>query len=108
MPREDRRVIFDRNESYQAIYTLAQKQDNMQRPMPGAITKIEEDAEDPNKINFYITNPQTDENKVAVYTRDFVAASLMMFCRGAGIPLPRKASKSVIVKNNELILRALV
>lgn len=108
MPREDRRVIFDMSETYQALYKLSLKQEGGRRLMAGAITGIAEDTEDNTKVIFTFENPQTNEKKDMVFTRDFVAAALMMFCRGAGIPLPRKAAKSIIVEKNRVILRALV
>lgn len=108
MPREDRRIIFDMSETYQAVYRLSRKQEDSPKLIIGAIMKIEEDALDNNKINFFLSNPQDGTKGMVTYSRDFVAAALMMFCRGEGIPLPRKANKTVIIKDNELILRATV
>jgi hypothetical protein len=108
MPREDRRIIFDMSETYQAIYKLSFKQEGVKRISVGAIVKIEEDGIDPNKLNFFIENPQDGTKTMETYTRDFVAAALMMFCRGLGIPLPKKASKAVVIDKNSLILRVIV
>lgn len=108
MPKEDRRVIFDMSETYQAIYKLSVKSEDTPRPKPGTIKKIEEDGLDANKVNVYIENSQTGEKHMVTYSRDFLAAALMMFCRGAGIPLPRRASKSVMLDMDRVILRVLV
>ena len=108
MPREDRRVIFDMSETYQALYKLSLKQEGGEKMIAGVIIKAEEKEDDPNKISFYLSNPQTEEKKVVTFSRDFVAAALMMFCRGAGIPLPRRASKSVIVEKDKITLRSIV
>ena len=108
MPREDRRVIFDMSETYQAIYKLAVKTEDTPRPKPGAIKKIEEDGLDANKINIFLENTQTGEKHMMTYSRDFMAAALMMFCRGCGIPLPRKASKTVMLDPDRVILRVMV
>ena len=108
MPREDRRVIFDMSETYQALYKLSTKQDGEGKLIAGAIVKIQESADDPNKIEFFIENPQINEKKTIKYTRDFVAAALMMYCRGVGIPLARKASKSIIIEKDRVTLRSMV
>lgn len=108
MPREDRRVIFDLSETYQALYKLSLRQEDGKKLMAGAITAISEDPEDKNKIRFVIENPAESQKENVVFTRDFVAAALMMFCRGAGIPLPRKAAKSIMVEKDRVILRAVV
>lgn len=108
MPREDRRVIFDMSETYQAIYKLSMKSDDTPSPSPGIIKKIEEDGLDANKINVYIENPQTGDKSMLTYSRDFMAAALMMFCRGCGIPLPRKASKTVMIDPDRVVLRVMV
>ena len=108
MPREDRRVIFDFSETYQAIYKLALKSEDAPKLKPGAIRKIEEDGLDANKINVHIENPQTGEKYMVTYSRDFIAAALMMFCRGAGIPLPRRAGKTVMMDHDRVTLRVMV
>lgn len=108
MPREDRRVIFDFSETYQAIYKLALQSDGVKRLPPGLIRKVEEDGLDANKINVFVENPQTGDKDMMTYSRDFMAAALMMFCRGSGIPLPRKANKSVMLDTDRIILRVLV
>ena len=108
MPREDRRIIFDMSETYQALYRLSSNQSEVPRLIAGAIMKIEVDALDSNKFNFFIENPQDGSKKMVTYSRDFVAAALMVYCRGVGIPLPRKANKTVLIKDSELILRATV
>lgn len=108
MPKEDRRLIFDYSETYQALYKLTVKSDDMKRLKPGIIRKIEQDGLDANMVNFYIENPQEGEKHIATYSRDFIAAALMMFCRGNGIPLPRKASKTIMIDEGRMILRVMV
>lgn len=108
MPKEDRRVIFDFSETYNALYKLTTQKPEAPRLRPGAIMKIEEDGLDANKINIFIENAQTGERHMVTYSRDFVAASLMMFCRGAGIPLPRNAGKTVVLDHDRVTLRVLV
>ncbi len=108
MPREDRRIIFDMTETYQALYKLSLKQENAPKMIAGMIKKIEEDGLDANKINIFLENPQDGEKKMVTFSRDFIAAALMMFCRGAGIPMMRRAHKTVIIREGEMILRIVV
>ena len=108
MPKEDRRVIFDFSETYQAVYKLALKADDAPRLKPGKIKKVEEDGLDANKINIFLENTHTGEKEMMTYSRDFMAAALMMFCRGCGVPLPRKAQKTVMLDMDRVILRVMV
>jgi len=108
MPREDRRIIFDLSEIYQALYKLSVKQEGMKTLPVGEIIKIEEDGIDSNKVNIHLENKLDGEKTMTTFTRDFIAAALMMMCRGCGIPLPRKAKKSVMIDVDRLILRVIV
>lgn len=107
MPREDRRIVFSPEDVYRAIYALSvQKQ--MPKPPPGAITSIVMNPDDPSKIVFHLSNPAQNTEETLDYTYDFVAAALMVYCRGVGIPLPKKAHKSVQMADGELALRVQV
>ena len=107
MPREDRRIIFDYEEVYKALYALcAQKQ--MRKPPPGALESVTEKEGEPEKIIIKLVNPSEkfDPEVTVEYNRDFLAAALMLFCRGQGIPLPKSARKSVMIQDGEVMLRA--
>lgn len=107
MPKEDRRIVFDNDEVYKALYALTM-QKQMKIPPPGSITNVEAAADDPNRIIVSLFNPQSsqEEDVTTEYTRDFLAAALMVFCRGQGIPLPKSARKSVLIKDGIVMLRA--
>jgi len=98
MPREDRLIIFTNEEVYKAIFALS-TQKQLKKPPAGMITR--------NTITVHLHNPQEtfDADKTIDYSRDFLAAALMLFCRGLGIPLPKSARKSVMLKNDEVMLR---
>ena len=108
MPREDRRIIFDKSETYQALYRLSLKKDDEPRLIAGAIVKVEPNKDDEDKFDFHLVNPQDNVEKVVTYSKDFVAAALMMFCRGLGIPLPRRSEKSVLIREGQMVLRIVV
>jgi len=108
MPREDRRILFSQDEVYKAIFALC-TQKQMPKPPPGIIEKVYQDEADDSKIYMEIKNPQDSErDRTLEFSRDFVAAALMLFCRGCGIPLPKSAKKSVLVQDNNIILRVQV
>lgn len=106
MPTEDRRIIFNNEEIYKSIYALAaQKQDP--KPPVGEIVGLKVDPDDPNRIHIKIDNVLDEKApaKDVEYSRDFLAAALMLFCRGLGIPLPKSAKKSVLIKDDKVMLR---
>ena len=106
MPKEDRRIIFTFDEAYKALYGLA-AQRQMKKPPAGVVVKIDKDSKDDNIIYMHLENEQEQwgETRKIEYSRDFVAAALMLFCRGCGIPLPKSARKSVVLGSSNIILR---
>lgn len=107
MPREDRRIIFSMDETYKAIYALCMQKD-MKRPPPGAIDVIAVDADDNKKLTFKISNMLDNTEHQIDYSRDFLAAALMLYCRSHSIPISKKASKSVDFKTDSVILRLVI
>lgn len=108
MPKEDRRIFFDHEETYKAIYALC-VQKEMRKPPPGYIVSISIDKDDDQKIRIRIENPHNSSAAELEYGRDFMAAALMLLCRSLGIPIPRKSLKSVeIVDNGNILLRLLM
>lgn len=107
MPREDRRIIFAADEVYKAIFALA-TQKQLPKPPPGALSQITMTGDDPPKIILHLENPGQNKKETVEYNYDFVAAALMLFCRGMGIPLPKKAHKSVMLQDGQIILRVQV
>ena len=107
MPKEDRRIVFDNEEVYKALYALT-TQKQMKKPPPGSITNVEAASDNPDRVIVTLVNPQNsfDQEMTEEYTRDFLAAALMVFCRGQGIPLPKSARKSVLIKDGIVMLRA--
>lgn len=105
MPREDRRIYFDFLEVYKAIYALS-VQKEIRKPPPGVLESIAVDKDDPNKLRATITNPQEkDSTRVLEFSRDFLAAALLVYCRSNNIPVSKKARKSVEFAPADVILR---
>ena len=109
MPSEDRRIIFSSGEVYQALFALCM-QKQVEKPPPGRVMGIEESAEDSQRIVLNLENPQAKEGALvtAEYSRDFLAAALLLFCKGLGIPIPKSGKKSVLVKDGQVMLRVQV
>lgn len=104
MPREDRRIIFDFVEAYKAIYALS-VQKEMRKPPPGVISRIAADTENDQNLKIMIENPQDNSTAQKEYSRDFLAAALMLYCRTLGIPLAKKSQKSVEFTGDSVVLR---
>lgn len=106
MPREDRRIIFSFEETYKAIYALCMQKE-MKRPPPGAITAINVNGDD-KKVTVQINNIQSDSEHTLDYSRDFLAAALLLYCRSQSIPVSKKATKSVEFKPDSVVLRLVI
>lgn len=104
MPREDRRIVFEYDEVYKALYSLS-AQKGLKKPPAGEIKGVEEDPRDSANFHVKIENPLDKTAMKLDFTRDFLAAALMMYCRGLGIPLPKKARKSVMLADGNVVLR---
>lgn len=107
MPKEDRRIIFSHEETYKALYGLCMQKE-MRRPPPGNIASVVADPDDDSKLTFKIENMQENSQHKVEYSRDFLAAALMLFCRTQSIPISKRARKNVELKDGEVILRLLI
>jgi len=104
MPREDRRIFFDFEETYKAVYQLC-AQKGLPKPPAGTIIRIEPNLEEPLELDFFLENHKTSVVETVQYTRDFVVASLMILCRSIGIPLPKGANKTLELSREQVVLR---
>ena len=104
MPREDRRIYFDYEETYKALFALCIQRE-FKKPPAGIIKAIEVHADDSTRLTVQIDNPLEHLSNRVEYSRDFLAAALMLFCRSLGVPLPKAAQKSVEFNYGTVILR---
>ena len=107
MPREDRRIYFEFQETYKAIYALC-VQNQIQKPQPGMVTEVSAHPADADKVMVRIENIHDSSVQYIEFTRDFLAAALMLYCRTIRIPLPKTAKKSVEFSADSVILRVQV
>ncbi len=103
MPTEDRRIFFENDEVYKALYALC-TQKQVKKPPPGLVKKIHE-KENGETVYLDLENPQDRSKAREGYTHDFLAAALMLYCKGSGIPLPKSARKSVLIVDGQVVLR---
>jgi hypothetical protein len=80
-------------------------QKNIRKPPHGEINNVHQSEDDPSRIFLDMKCGETGEKRKEEYSRDFLAAALMLYCRGLGIPLPKTASKSVLIRDGEVALR---
>jgi len=104
MPREDRRLFFDYEETYKAVYMLC-SQKGLPKPAGGHILRIEPNLENPLELDFFFEAGTAGAIDTGKYTKDFVVAALMIMCRGIGIPLPKAANKTLELQPGKVILR---
>lgn len=107
MPQEDRYITFTNEEIYKALHAMC-LQKNIPIPASSRITHIQREANEPDSVSMILENPITKELKKEVYKDDFLAAALMVYCRGVKIPLPKNAQKSITLKNSKVVLRVLI
>lgn len=107
MPREDRRIIFDYSEAYKAIYALC-VQKELKKPPPGVIQSAESDKENDEKVIISLTNAQDNSAAQLEYSKDFLAAALLLYCRSQSIPVAKKGQKSVEFSGKNIILRVII
>lgn len=104
MPREDRRIIFEFQETYKALYAMCVQRE-MRKPPPGMVSGVSLHSSDPNKVIVRIENAHSGLADDLEFSRDFLAAALMLYCRTIRIPLPKTAQKSVEFAPDCVILR---
>ncbi len=104
MPKEDRRITFSNEEVYKALYTLCEQKNLSSMPV-GQIITSGFDPKDTNKMFFIVENKMEENHDKVEHSRDFVAAALMILCKGSGIPLPKSAKKSVVIQEGMVVLR---
>ena len=107
MPRENRQLIFDYDEVYQAMNVLCVKNGGDKLPA-GNLMNVKVFEHDKQQIIFTIVNHKDDTSIQAEFSLDFLAAALMLYCRENHIPLPKDAKKLVHVSEHSVVLRVLI
>ncbi len=104
MPQEDRLIKFDYLELYSAVFSLC-SQRGEKRPVSGSIVEVYHPEGDVSRVSIEFYDKKTAKNVVQEYSRDFIAAALMMYCRSSGVPLPKSANKALSIGCDDLTLR---
>lgn len=104
MPSEDRKIIFTFEEVYKALYAMTVQKEMKKLPV-GAIKSIAKSTTSSDQYTVWIEDDYTMESNEIGFGGDFLAAALMVFCRSQGIPMSKKARKSVEIDGAHLVLR---
>lgn len=104
MPREERRIFFDNEEAYKAIFAFSEVK-ALPKPPLGHISLIENHADNPLEIIVTLENGRTGSTDTIKYKKDFAIAALMNLCRDAGIPLPKGSNKTLEIIDGKAVLR---
>jgi hypothetical protein len=104
MPREDRRLYFDYEETLTAVQELC-AQKGITVPTDGRILHAAFYASNPSEVEFSFENLRFNRNQKLKYSKDFIVAALMIACAAANIPLPKGTLKSLELDKDSVILR---
>jgi hypothetical protein len=104
MPREDRRVYFNAEEIYKALYTFCVEKE-LPKPVSGSLHKISTNLDNSLDLDFYIENGRTGSIEIFTCSKDFTIAALMHLCIEHRIPLPKGVNKTLEVSKDSLVLR---
>ncbi len=107
---EDRRITFEPTELYHAIYAHC-KRANQKTPPSGEIESVsfkDKAADSTDIVNIKLVDKNERTSVDLKYGEAFVAAALIMYCRGVGVPVPKAAKKSIEITSNRIVLRAVM
>jgi len=99
MAKEQREITFKNSEVVDALYIFCEKTDR-QLPQQGNNTLTFNN--DP-QVSINLSHDDTAQSS-STFLQNEAAAALILYCKGKGIPVPKRASKWIEVKQNSLAL----
>lgn len=102
MPTEDRYIVFNYEEVYKALRMRAIVED-MELPPSGQVNAVQLTTAESDKITLGLTTDD-GQTKELQFTQEFFALSLVFFCQGSNIPIPRAGRKSLMTRDNKIIM----
>lgn len=102
MPREDRQIVFNYDEVYKALRMRAII-DDVAIPPSGTVRDIILTHPTHDIITLKVV-AETSELEVLEFSREFFALSLVFFCQGNNIPIPRAGTKSIMANDGEIVM----
>lgn len=106
MPREDRRITFSNAELQKALVAHCLRR---KASLPsGQITSVSPSPEPNGDILLTIHNEQQGKSYSVGLQPEFIAAALIYYCKGANVPIPRRAAKSLSVSGDNICLQILL
>ena len=103
MPREDRRITFTNAELQEALVAHGMR---TKSPFPnGKIVDLSPSQDGGGGLLLRIFDDRAGKNYSLALRPEFAAAALIQFCKGAGIPIPRRATKRLSIVGDNLCLQ---
>lgn len=111
MPLEERFITFSMDEVYKAVMILCER-DDLPKPPAGEILSIELEAkpegDEQDLICLQVKRAEDGEEERVKFFRKFFAQSLVFFCQGSGIPLPRAGQKILAVADDKIVMKVIL
>jgi hypothetical protein len=104
VPSEERSIIFNFEEIATALNAFSQQIREKYLP-PGEIVSVSAKKAEAGLFVFQIQCSDSKKIEYVELSEGLVAASLLMYCMGARIPIRKAAKKTIEVGVNSLILK---
>lgn len=105
MPTEDRFIVFNYDEVYTALRIRKITENSGELPTNAEITNVEFPETDPEANEIIISlKTENGSNEDITITREFFALALVFYCQGHSIPIPRAGQKSIVRKDDKIVL----
>lgn len=102
MPTEDRYIVFNYEEVYKALRMRTIVEDAEMLPS-GTLKGIELPNEPGEMIKVQVSLDE-GADKTLDFTQEFFALSLVFFCQGSNIPIPRSGRKTLKAKDDKIVM----
>ena len=108
MPTEERFITFSLEEVHKALSISFIQKD--QPPLPtGKLVSLNISNDKDKQEDIYIEiHNDSDEVSSLSFPRKFFAESLVFYCQGSGIPLPRSGKKILNILKDKIIMKIMM
>lgn len=101
MPSEERFITFSFEEVFKALVIMSVKEDTP-KPPDGKVTSVT--IEESGRVAIKIDCDNGEDEEI-VFEQRFFALSLVFFCQGCGIPLPKGGTKTLMFSEDKIVMR---
>ncbi|MBX2834603.1 MAG: hypothetical protein KTR28_06500 [Micavibrio sp.] len=108
VPTEERFITFSLDEIYKALFIKCEK-DDLKLPPRGKLQSIimdENTKQTPEQIlELTVLSEDTGATETIKFARMFFAHSLVFYCQGCGIPIPKLGTKILGVMEDKIVMK---